>query len=83
MSLAAATNWALVFLVTFLSEILQTTLGVSGLFIVYAVFCLLGAMFVWYFVPETKVKSLADIQGALANTVNASAPGGTVRDADA
>ncbi|KAE9522930.1 hypothetical protein AGLY_016561 [Aphis glycines] len=61
-SLATATNWILVFAVTFLTFVTTESIGFLGLFWVYSLFCMLGAIFVWYIVPETKNNSLNEIQ---------------------
>ncbi|XP_022166247.1 facilitated trehalose transporter Tret1-like [Myzus persicae] len=71
-SLATATNWILVFAVTFLTFVTTDSIGFLGLFWVYSFFCLLGALFVWYTVPETKNKSLAEIQLKLTGNANSS-----------
>jgi len=54
------------FAVTFSPDYIQKALGDRGLFVVYSVCCLLGAAFVWLVVPETKNKSLTEIQLQLA-----------------
>lgn len=71
-SLATATNWLLVFGVTFVPNIIVKSVGNDGLFTTYSVCCYLGAMFVWFVVPETKNKTLAQIQMELAG--NSSIP---------
>eukprot|EP00102_Acyrthosiphon_pisum_P026970 XP_016664180.1 PREDICTED: facilitated trehalose transporter Tret1-like isoform X2 [Acyrthosiphon pisum] len=69
-SLATATNWILVFAVTFLTFVTTNSLGFLGLFWMFSLFCALGALFVWYTVPETKNKSLTEIQLKLAGNDN-------------
>ncbi|XP_025205741.1 facilitated trehalose transporter Tret1-like [Melanaphis sacchari] len=69
-SLATAINWILVFAVTFLTLVVKDSIGLSGLFWIYSLFCLLGAIFVWYIVPETKNKSLSEIQLKLSGNNN-------------
>ncbi|XP_050435946.1 facilitated trehalose transporter Tret1-like isoform X4 [Adelges cooleyi] len=63
--IATATNWILVWLVTCLSTPLDTLIGPSGAFFVYSGFCFLGMLFVVNRVPETKNRSLAEIQSDL------------------
>jgi len=69
-SLATATNWILVFAVTFLTFVTTNSIGFLGLFWIYSLFCALGALFVWHTVPETKNKSLTEIQLKLAGNDN-------------
>lgn len=66
-SLATFTNWTLVFVVTYVSNELSEWLGEGGCFLTFSVFCLLGAVFTIFIIPETKNKTLADIQLELSN----------------
>lgn len=61
-SIATSTLWAgtLVVTMTFLS--LVRALGVSGTFSIYAVLCVVSFVFIWTKVPETKGKTLEQIQ---------------------
>lgn len=61
-SLATCTNWTLVFAVTYVSNELIRWVGQAGCFLTFSVFCLMGAVFAAVIVPETKNKTLADIQ---------------------
>ncbi|VVC44856.1 Sugar transporter, conserved site,Major facilitator superfamily domain,Major facilitator, sugar [Cinara cedri] len=61
-SLTTCTNWTLVFVVTYVSNELTHWLGSSGCFLTFSAFCLMGAVFAMVIVPETKNKSLAEIQ---------------------
>lgn len=65
-SAAGAFNWALAFLVTSTFDAMNKTFGNGQTFWVFSVFCVLGVVFVFFFVPETKGKSLNDIQLMLA-----------------
>lgn len=65
-SAAGAFNWSLAFLVTSTFETMNTTIGNGQTFWVFSAFCLAGLFFVIIFVPETKGKSLAEIQRILA-----------------
>jgi SP family facilitated glucose transporter-like MFS transporter 8 len=69
-SLATASNWILVFAVTYLMFVTTDSIGFLGLFWIYSLFCILGALFVWFIVPETKNKSLVEIQLNLAGNNN-------------
>ncbi|XP_058059514.1 facilitated trehalose transporter Tret1-like [Anopheles bellator] len=64
-SLAIFTNFGLSLLVTKTFNPLREGLGEAGTFWLFAGFCLLGAVFVFLFVPETKGKSFAQIQSRL------------------
>lgn len=64
--MGTAVNWIMVFVVTFLPNIMTKLMGTHGLFITYTIFCLLGALFVIMYIPETKNKSFAEIQSELA-----------------
>uniref|UniRef100_A0A2H8TYH7 Facilitated trehalose transporter Tret1 n=1 Tax=Melanaphis sacchari TaxID=742174 RepID=A0A2H8TYH7_9HEMI len=61
-SLTTCTNWTLVFVVTYVSTELTRWLGQAGCFLTFSVFCLMGAAFAAFIVPETKNKTLAEIQ---------------------
>ncbi|XP_026822745.1 sugar transporter ERD6-like 8 isoform X2 [Rhopalosiphum maidis] len=61
-SLTTCTNWTLVFVVTYVSTELTRWLGQAGCFLTFSAFCLMGAAFAASIVPETKNKTLAEIQ---------------------
>lgn len=61
-SLATCTNWTLVFVVTYVSTELTRWLGHAGCFLTFSIFCLLGGAFAASVIPETKNKTLAEIQ---------------------
>jgi MFS transporter, SP family, galactose:H+ symporter len=65
MSLATATSWLLniVVAMTFLS--LLKFAGTGATFLVYAGVCLTGLIFSWFMVPETRGRSLAQIEANL------------------
>lgn len=50
------------FIVTFAFPLLSDWWGISYSFLLFAVVCFLGFLLIWFFVPETKGKSLAEIQ---------------------
>lgn len=54
------------FLVTFLYSPLSEALGMSGLFFLFSTFNVLAIGFIFLYVPETKAKSLKEIQEKLA-----------------
>lgn len=65
--LAGVFNWLLAFLVTNIFETLNSGLGSAGVFWLFTGFSLLGTVFVFFLVPETKGISLAEIQLLLGN----------------
>lgn len=65
-SIAGAFNWALAFLITSTFEKMKDALGEGETFWLFTAFCVVGLLFVFFFVPETKGKSLAQIQQILA-----------------
>lgn len=62
MSFAAIANWGFNSLVVFLFPIMQSNLGQSATFAIYAIICFLGILFTFRFVPETKGISLEHIE---------------------
>ena len=62
MSVATFVNWLANYGIsaTFLSMI--ATFGISWVFLIFAFMCFLGYIFVWKLVPETKGKTLTEIQ---------------------
>lgn len=65
-SAAGAFNWALAFLITSTFTAMNNAFGNGQTFWVFTFFCFMGVLFVFFFVPETKGKSLPDIQRMLA-----------------
>ncbi|XP_055617149.1 facilitated trehalose transporter Tret1 isoform X2 [Toxorhynchites rutilus septentrionalis] len=64
--LAGVFNWLLAFLVTNIFGTLRDSLGIAGVFWLFSGFSLLGTVFVFFLVPETKGLSLVDIQRMLS-----------------
>lgn len=58
-------NWGLAFLVTKFYSSLKEAIGGDSTFYIFTGFSLLGTVFVYFIVPETKGKSLSDIQREL------------------
>merc|ERR1711988_1127132 len=73
-AIASALNWTCSFFITQTISDLKAAFTFSGVFLFYGVVLLLGAMYVAIKVPETKGKSLAQVQQMLG--------GGDVGDAD-
>lgn len=65
MSIAVSALWIACFLVTFTFPIMNRQLGAAGTFWAYGVICALGFLFIWKRVPETKGKSLEEIEAQL------------------
>ncbi|KAJ9581443.1 hypothetical protein L9F63_023375, partial [Diploptera punctata] len=64
-SIAVCTNWTLVFIVTFSFEKLLEVLHEHFTFWLFAFICGIATAFVFFVVPETKGKSLTEIQEML------------------
>jgi MFS transporter, SP family, arabinose:H+ symporter len=61
-SIATSTLWTGTLVVTFTFLSLVHALGVSGTFAIYAILCVVGFVFIWKMVPETRGKTLEQIQ---------------------
>lgn len=66
MSISVSALWIACFLLTFTFPILNAALGAAGTFWLYAGICLAGLVFVSRFVPETRGKSLEQIECEVA-----------------
>jgi sugar porter (SP) family MFS transporter len=67
MSMAVAALWLACFLLTFTFPLLNAWLGAAGTFFLYAAICALGFLFIQLKLPETKKKSLEQIEHELAD----------------
>ena len=65
MSIATFALWAACFVLTYTFPLLNKAMGAAGTFWIYGVICLLGFVFIWRRVPETKNKSLEEIEKEL------------------
>ncbi|MEZ2346823.1 sugar porter family MFS transporter [Terriglobus sp. RCC_193] len=65
-SIAVSALWLASFALTYTFPLLNKALGTGGIFRTYGVICLLGWALVFFFVPETKGRSLEQIERALA-----------------
>jgi SP family arabinose:H+ symporter-like MFS transporter len=61
-SMATSTLWTSTLIVTFTFLSLVHGLGVSGTFGIYAILCVVSFVFIWKLVPETRGKTLEQIQ---------------------
>lgn len=64
--LAVMMNWALVFVVTFSFPLMNSGLGGHVTFYIFAAIMVVGTTFVKFVVPETRGKSLQEIQQILS-----------------
>ncbi|NMH86853.1 sugar porter family MFS transporter [Flavivirga algicola] len=65
MAVATVSLWSACFLLTYTFPILNDALGTSGIFWLYGIICLAGFIFVLKKLPETKGKSLEQIEEEL------------------
>ena len=65
MSLAVSALWIACFLLTYTFPILNKSLGASGTFWLYGAICVLGGAFIAARLPETKGKTLEEIEQLL------------------
>jgi len=66
-SVAVSALWIACFILTFAFPILKDTVGMAGTFWLYAAICFVGFVFVWLKVPETKGKSLEQLERELVD----------------
>lgn len=62
MSIAVAALWSACFILTYTFPFLNRSLGASGTFWIYAAICVIGFVFIKYLLPETKGKTLEEIE---------------------
>ena len=67
MSVAVSALWLACFLLTYTFPMLNAKLGSAGTFWLYAAICVAGFIFVRLKLPETKGKSLEDIERELVD----------------
>ena len=65
-SIAVSALWIACFLLTFTFPVLNRALGPAGTFWLYAAICAAGFVFILFRVPETKGKTLEQIEGEYA-----------------
>lgn len=75
MSVAVMSLWIACFLLTYTFPVLNAQLGSAGTFWLYATICLLGFVFIFARVPETKGKTLEEIEQELSTAEEKSNPG--------
>jgi SP family sugar porter-like MFS transporter len=67
MSISVSTLWIACFLLTVTFKPINAALGAAGTFWLYGAVCLVGAVVMWFHLPETKGKSLEQIERELAD----------------
>ena len=65
MAVSTGISWGCAFLVVQLYPWMETTLGANVAFGIFAVLCLAAGLFIKFLIPETKGKSLEEIQKEL------------------
>lgn len=65
MAIAVAALWLACFILTYTFPILNAQLGAAGTFTLYAAVCALGLVFIWKKLPETKGRTLEQIEDEL------------------
>lgn len=65
MAVATFALWTACFILTYTFPILNKSLGAAGTFWIYGIICLFGFIFILKYVPETKNKSLEEIEKEL------------------
>jgi sugar porter (SP) family MFS transporter len=65
MSIAVTALWTACFALTYTFPALNVALGTAGVFWTYAAVCLVGLTFLYFRLPETKGKSLEEIETSL------------------
>jgi sugar porter (SP) family MFS transporter len=67
MSVAVSSLWIACFILTYTFPLLNKGLGPAGTFWLYAFICVLGFAFIFFRLPETKGKTLEDIERELVD----------------
>ena len=65
MSVAVTSLWIACFILTYTFPLLNKGLGPAGTFWLYAAICVVGFVFIFFRLPETKGKTLEDIEREL------------------
>ena len=65
MSVCTFALWAACFILTYTFPVLNNGLGAAGTFWLYGIICLTGGIFVALYLPETKGKSLEELEKEL------------------
>ncbi|HEX4031022.1 MAG TPA: sugar porter family MFS transporter [Terracidiphilus sp.] len=65
MSIAVTALWSACFLLTYTFPLLNASLSAAGTFWTYATVCLVAVLFLWILLPETKGKTLEEIEAEI------------------
>lgn len=65
MSFSTAISWLCTFLTVYFAPVIQATLGLNYLFAIFGIFSIVAFVFVKFWIPETKGKSLEQIEKEL------------------
>jgi sugar porter (SP) family MFS transporter len=65
-SIAVTALWSACFLLTYTFPLLNAALGAAGTFLLYAAICLAGFVFLFLRLPETRGRSLEEIEASLS-----------------
>jgi SP family sugar porter-like MFS transporter len=68
MSIAVAALWSACFILTYTFPLLNHALGAAGTFWLYGTICVFGGIFIFFKLPETKGKSLEQIERELVGS---------------
>jgi SP family sugar porter-like MFS transporter len=66
MAISVTALWTACFLLTYTFPLLNAALGAAGVFWTYAAICLAGLLFIFFRLPETRGKTLEEIETTLA-----------------
>ena len=66
MGISTFSLWASCFLLTYTFPILNAALGAAGTFFLYGTICMAGFVFIFKHLPETRKKSLEEIERELS-----------------
>jgi sugar porter (SP) family MFS transporter len=66
-SIAVSALWISSFALTYSFPFINRALGSAGVFFTYGLICAAGAVFVWFFVPETKGRTLEEIEAQMTH----------------
>jgi len=64
-SLSGTLNWTLAFVVTISYPPIRDAIGPAMCFLIFTIISIIGTAFCYFIVPETKSKTLAEIQQML------------------
>jgi MFS family permease len=67
-SVAVSALWIASFALTYTFPLINHALGSSGAFLGYSAICVLGSVFIFVFVPETKGRTLEEIEVRLLSS---------------